>query len=84
MGPGNSLIDHEKAMIDAFEKDGDSQREIAKKINGSMCAVNKYIKNKNKTHKKIPGRPEKKNSPRNKWAIIRDARKSGKPFFFFP
>ena len=27
MGRGNSLTDHEKGMIDAFEKDGHSQRE---------------------------------------------------------
>ena len=64
-------------MIDAFEKDGHSQREITKKINRSRCAVNNYIKNKNKTPKKIPGRPEKL-SPRNKRVIIRDVRKSGK------
>ena len=44
MGRGNSLTDHEKGMIDAFEKDGHSQREIAKKINRSRCAVNNYIK----------------------------------------
>ena len=75
MGRGNSLTDHEKGMIDAFEKDGHSQREIAKKIDRSMCVVNNYIKNKNKTPKKIPGRPEKL-SPRNKRAIIRDIRKS--------
>ena len=75
MGRGNSLTDHEKGMIDAFKKDGHSQREIAKKINRSRCAVNNYIKNK-KTPKKIPGRPEKL-SPRNKWSI-RDVRKSGK------
>ena len=68
MGRGNSLTDHEKGMIDAFEKDEHSQWEIAKKINRSMCAVNNYIKNKNKTPKKIPGRPEKL-SPRNKRAI---------------
>ena len=30
MGRGNSLTDHEKEMIDAFEKGGHSQREIAK------------------------------------------------------
>ena len=77
MGCGNSFTDHEKGMIDRFEKDGHSQREIAKKINRSRCAVNNYIKNKNKTPKKIPGRPEKL-SPRNKRAIIRDVRKSGK------
>ena len=77
MGRGNSLTDHENGMIDAFEKDGYSQREIAKKINRSRCAVNNYIKNKNKTPKKIPGRPEKL-SPRKKRAIIRDVRKSGK------
>ena len=59
MGRGNSLTDHEKEMIDAFEKDGHCQREIAKEINRSRCAVNNYIKNKNKTPKKIPGRPEK-------------------------
>ena len=53
------------------------QREIAKKINRSSCAVNNYIKNKNKTSKKIPGRPEKVR-PRNKRAIIRDVRKSRK------
>ena len=64
-------------MINAFEKDGHSQREIAKKISRSRCAGNNYIKNKNKTPKKIPGRPEKLSS-RNKWAIIRDVRKSGK------
>ena len=75
MGRGNSLTDHEKGMIDAFEKDGHSQREIAKKINRSRCAVDNYIKNKNKTPKKIPGRPEK-HSLRNKRAIIRDVRKS--------
>ena len=44
MGRGNSLTDHEKGMIDAFEKDGHCQREIAKKINISRCAVNNYIK----------------------------------------
>ena len=53
MGHGNSLTDHKKGMIDAFEKDGHSQREIAKKINRSRCAVNNYIKNKNKTPPKI-------------------------------
>ena len=62
-------------MIDAFEKDGHSQQKNAKKINRSRCAVNNYIKNKNKTPKKIPGRPEKL-SQRNKRAIIRDVRKS--------
>ena len=77
MGGGNSLTDHEKGMIDAFEKDGHSQQEIAQKINRSRCAVNNFIKNKNKTPQKIPGRPEKL-SPRNKRAIIRDVRKSGK------
>ena len=77
MGHVNSLTDHKKGMIDAFEKDGPSQREIAKKINRSRCAVNYYIKNKNKTPKKIPGRPEKL-SPRNRRDIIRDVRKSGK------
>ena len=51
MGRGNSLTDHKKGMSDAFEKDGHSQREIAKKINRSRCAVNNYIKNKNKTPK---------------------------------
>ena len=61
-------------MIDAFEKDGHSQREITKKINRSRCAVNNYIK---KNLKKIPGSPEKL-SPRNKRAIIRDVRKYGK------
>ena len=77
MGRGNSLVDDKKGMIDAFEKDGHSQREIAKKINRSRCALTNYIKNKNKTPKKIPGRPEKL-SPRNKRAIIRDVRKPGK------
>ena len=77
MAHGNSLTDHEKEMIDAFEKDGHFQREIAKKINWSRCAVNNCIKNKNKTPKKIPGWPENL-SPRNKRAIIRDVRKSGK------
>ena len=33
MGRGNSLTDHKKGMMDAFEKDGHYQREIAKKIN---------------------------------------------------
>ena len=47
------------------------------KINRSRCAMNIYTKNKNKTPKEIPGRPEKL-SPRNKRAIIRDVRKSGK------
>ena len=64
-------------MINGFEKDGHSQREIAKKINRSRYLVNNYIKNKNKIPKKIPGRPEKL-SPRNKRAIIRDVGKSGK------
>ena len=64
-------------MIDAFEKDEHSQQEIAKKISRSRCALNNYIKNKNKTPKKIPGRPEKL-SPRNKWTFIRDVRKSRK------
>ena len=44
MGRGNSLTDHEKGMIDAFEKDGHSQQEIPKKINRSRCAVTNYIK----------------------------------------
>ena len=44
MGRGNSLTDYEKGMIDAFEKDGHSQREITKKMNRSSCAVNNYIK----------------------------------------
>ena len=52
MGCGNSLIDDEKGMIDAFEKHGHSQREIAKKINRSRCAMHNYIKDKNKTLKK--------------------------------
>ena len=80
MGRGNSLTDLEKGMVDAFEKDGHSQQEITKKINRSRCAVNNYIKNKNKTPKKIPGWPEKLN-PRNKQAIIRNVRKSGKSVF---
>ena len=62
MGRGNSLTDHEKGMIDAFEKDGHSQRDLTKKINRLRCVTNNYIKNKNKTPKKI----------------IRDVRKSGK------
>ena len=53
MGCGNSLTYHEKGMIDAFEKDGHPQREIAKKINRSRYAVNNYIRNKNKTPKKV-------------------------------
>ena len=77
MGRGYSLTDHEKGMIDAFEKDGHSQCENSKKINRSRCAVNNFAKDKNKTPQKIPGRPEKL-SPRNKRAIIRDIRKSGK------
>ena len=80
MGRGNSLTDHKKGMIDAFEKDGHSQREIAKKINRSRFAVNNYIKNKNKTPRKILGRPGKL-SPRNKPAIIRDVRKSRKSVY---
>ena len=76
MGRGNSLTDHEKGMIDAFEKDGHSQREIAKKINRSRCAVNNYIKKEQNTQK-IPGRPEKLSSS-HKRAIIRDVRKSRK------
>ena len=39
MGRGNSLTDQEKGMIDAFEEDGHSQREIAKKIYRSRCAL---------------------------------------------
>ena len=54
MGRGNSLTDHEKGMIDTFEKDGHSQGEIAKKIYRSRCAMNNYIK---KQEQKIPGRP---------------------------
>ena len=77
MGHGNSPTDHEKGMIDAFEKDGHSWREIAKKISRSRREVKNYIKNKNKTPQKIPGRSEKL-SPRNKRAIIRDVRKSRK------
>ena len=69
MGRGYSLTDHEKGMIDAFEKDRHSQREISKKINRSRCAVNNYIKNKNKTPQKMLGWPENL-SPRNKRAII--------------
>ena len=53
MGLGNSLTDHEKGMIDAFEKDGYFQREMAKKINRSRCAVNNHIKNKNKHPKRF-------------------------------
>ena len=75
MGRGNFLTDHEKGMIAGLGKDGHSQREVAKKINRSRCAVNNYIKNKNKTPQKIPGRLEKL-CPKNKRAIIRDVRKS--------
>ena len=39
MGHGNSLTDHKKGMIDAFEKDGHSQREIAKEINCTIFKV---------------------------------------------
>ena len=54
MGRGNSLTYHEKEMIDTFEKDGHSQREIAqKKINRSRCAVNYDIINKNKHPKRF-------------------------------
>ena len=52
MGRGNSLTDHEKGIIEALEKDGHSQREIAKKTNISRGTVNNYRKNKNKTPKK--------------------------------
>ena len=38
MRRGNSLTDHKKAMIVAFEKDGHSQREITKKINNYLFA----------------------------------------------
>ena len=77
MGRGNSLTDHEKGMIDAFEKDGHSQREITKKINRSRCSVYNYIKNKNKIPKRFQV-GQQKLSRRNKRAIIRDVRKSGK------
>ena len=53
MGRGNSLTDHEKGMIDAFEKDGHSQQEIAKKINRARCAVNNYIKIRTKHPKRF-------------------------------
>ena len=53
MGHGNSLTDHEKGMIDAFEKDGHSQWEITKKINRSRCAVNNYIKIRTKHPKRF-------------------------------
>ena len=36
-------------------------------VNRSRCAVNNYIKNKNKTPKKIPGRPEKQ-----KWRTLKN------------
>ena len=45
MERGNSFANREKGMIDAFENDGYSQREIAKKINRLRCAVNNYLKN---------------------------------------
>ena len=51
MGRDNSLTDHEKGIIDAFEKDEHSQREIAMKINRSRCAVNNCIKNKNNPYR---------------------------------
>ena len=53
MRRGNSFTDHEKGMIDAFEKDGHSQREIAKKINRSRCAVNDYTKIRRKYPKRF-------------------------------
>ena len=52
MARGNSLTDHKKGMIDAFEKDGHSQWEIAKKINRSRCALNNYIKKRTKHPKR--------------------------------
>ena len=53
IGRGNSFTDHEKEMIDAFEKDGHYQREIAKKINRSRCVVNNHIKIKTKHLKRF-------------------------------
>ena len=69
MGPGNSLTNQEIGMNDAFEKDAHSPREIATKIDKSRFVVNNFMKNKNKTPQKIPGRQEKL-SPMNKRAII--------------
>ena len=48
-------------MIDAFEKGGYSQREIAKKINRSRCAVNNYVKIRTK-HPKYEFLKEKSGS----------------------
>ena len=76
MERGNSLTDHKKDMVDAFERDRHSQREIDKKINRSRCAVNNYIKIRTKHPKRFQV-GQKKLSPRNKRAIIRDVRKSG-------
>ena len=52
MGHGNSLTDHEKGMIDAFEKNSHSHRVIVKKINRLICAVNYYIRKIRTKHPK--------------------------------
>ena len=52
MERGNSLTYHEKGMIDAFVKDGNSQLEITKKIKRSKCAASNYIKKKEQNTQK--------------------------------
>ena len=39
MGRGNSLTDHEKGMIDAFEKDGHSQNKFKFLIDSKNCKI---------------------------------------------
>ena len=80
MGRGNSLTDQEKGMINAFEKDGHSQREIAKKINKSRCAVNNYIKDKNKAPKKVG----QKNSVQGINGPLSEMLENQENLFFFP
>ena len=82
MGRGNSLTDHEKGVIDAFEKDGHSQREIAKKINKSRCAVNNYIKKRTKHPKRFQG-GQKKSVQGINWPLSEILENPENPFFKF-
>lgn len=78
MGRGKALSAEEKASIDAYEKCGKSQREIAKLINRSRNVIYLYIKNRSNQIVKKKRGPRPKLSDRDKRKIVAAASQTTK------